>query len=202
MTNEKQELGNIYCRVWGVQQDIHTVVKSGFNEHFKYAFARERDIIAEIKPLLGKYRLVVLHTLVKEENVADIAKLTFKFTIVNIDDPKEFIEAEGIGYGKDTQDKGAPKAYTMALKYFLSKQFLVETGDDTEDDKKGKKESPVETFEKAKKMILASRNVDGLIEFSEKLKTSKLYNVAQKKELEKAVSNRVSELDGTNEKTS
>lgn len=202
---------NVYEKIFNVQQGIHAIIKGGFNEHFKYSFARERDVIAEVKPLLGKEGLVITNSLLKEEEIEHgttssggkkfLAKLTFRFRITNIKDKEDFVEGDAIGYGQDGEDKGAPKAYTMALKYFLSKQFLIETGDDAEDDKgrKGKagEEPSGAKFEKAKRMIKESRNVDGLMEYGQKLgEKGSSFNATQKVELQKLLKERVDELTG------
>ena len=202
---------NVYEKIANIQQSIHTVIKGGYNEHFKYKFARERDVVAEVKPLLGREGLVITHSLVKEEEVEHgttstgskkyLTKLTLKFRVTNVKDPQDFIEADAIGFGQDNEDKGAPKAYTMALKYFLSKMFLIETGDDAEEDRKGgssKKNAPAaadDKFETAKRMIAGSRNLDGLLEYQEKLKAGKTFNATQKKELETLLKKRIGELE-------
>lgn len=212
MANETKEKGNnVYAKIANIQQSIHTVIKGGYNDHFKYKFARERDVVAEVKPLLGKEGLVITHSLVKEEEVPHgttssgsqkfLTKLTLRFRITNVKDKEDFIECDAIGYGQDGEDKGAPKAYTMALKYFLSKQFLIETGDDAEETKGGKKgaaEKTTDTFEKAKTMIKGTRNSDGLMEYAEKLADSKTFNAAQKKELLALCNTRIAEINKAN----
>lgn len=212
MAETKAKAGaNVYEKIFNIQQSIHTVIKGGYNDHFKYKFARERDVVAEVKPLLGREGLVITNTLIKEEEIPHgasasgsakfLTKLTFKFRITNIKDPADFIDADAIGYGQDGEDKGAPKAYTMALKYFLSKQFLIETGDDAEESKsgKGKKADTAEdTFEKAKRMIAGTRNSDGLLEYAEKLQDGKTFNAAQKKELLALCNKRITEINAKN----
>lgn len=207
----KQVAGaNVYEKIANVQQAIHTVVKGGYNEHFKYSFARERDVTAEVKPLLGKEGLVITHTVLKEEEIEHgvtssgakkyLTKLTIEFRITNVKDPADFIVATAIGSGQDGEDKGVPKAYTMALKYFLSKMFLIETGDDAEESKgkKGAADKPTATFEKAKTMIKGTRNADGLVEYAEKLAYSKTFTAPQKKELSDMVKKRIEELNKSN----
>jgi len=56
----------------------------------------------------------------------------------------EFREVAGYGHGIDTQDKGAGKATTYALKYTLLYLFLVPTGkiDDADNDHSDEKEIP------------------------------------------------------------
>jgi len=202
---------NVYAKIANIQHSIHTVIKGGYNEHFKYSFARERDVVAEVKPLLGREGLVITHTLKSEQETtrtrssgttAYLTKLTFTFRITNVKDPLDFVEADAIGFGQDGEDKGAPKAYTMALKYFLAKMFLVETGDDAEETgrsagKKGAKGTTApaeEKFETAKRMIKESRNTDGLLEYATKLKDGKTFNATQKKELNELIKTRIEEL--------
>ena len=213
MADAKQEKApakgaNVYEKIANIQQSIHTVIKGGYNDFHKYKFARERDVVAEVKPLLGREGLVVTYTTVKEEEVPHgstksgsekyLTKLTVRFRITNVKDPTDFVESDTIGYGQDGEDKGAPKAYTMALKYFLSKIFLIETGDDAEQEKKGSKKDapPTDKFETAKRMIAGSRNLDGLVEYREKMREGKSFNAAQKKELEALLSKQIGELEG------
>lgn len=196
-----QERGtNVYEKIANIQQDIHVVIKGGTNTHFNYKFARERDVVAEVKPLLGREGLCITHSLVSESQTGELTKLTIKFRITNVKDKDDFVEADAIGYGKDGQDKGAPKAYTMALKYFLSKMFLIETGDDAENDAKGKKGATTpaqadQKFDTAKRMVAESRNLDGLIEYREKMREGKGFNAAQKKELEALLKERITALE-------
>lgn len=199
---------NVYAKIANIQQGIHVVIKGGTNEHFKYKFARERDVVAEVKPLLGKEGLVITHSVLKEEEIEHgttssgakkyLTKLTIRFRITNVKDKDDFIEADAMGSGQDGEDKGIPKAYTMALKYFLSKMFLIETGDDAEEERKGGKEKSTaadEKFETAKRMIAGSRNLDGLLEYQDKLKNGKSFNPAQKKEIEVLLKKRIGELE-------
>ncbi len=205
-TKEKAK-ANVYEKIANIQQSIHTVIKGGFNDFHKYKFARERDVVAEIKPMLGREGLCITHTLVEDVEVPHgktqkgdekyLTKLTILFRITNVKDKDDFVECRAIGYGQDGEDKGAPKAYTMALKYFLSKTFLVETGDDVENDKNKKGAAATEDkFEKAMRMVKESRNIEGLFEYTENLASAKSsFTVAQKNQLKKAVEVRIAEIE-------
>jgi hypothetical protein len=60
----------------------------------------------------------------------------------------EYIEGYGVGVGQDSGDKAIYKAITGALKYVLTGNFLIETGDDVENDENEPTEPvhvPVET---------------------------------------------------------
>lgn len=207
VTVEGREIGqNIYEKIFNIQQDIHTVIKNGFNEHFKYSFAKEGDVIAETKPLLGREGIAITHTVIKEEEIPHgtsssggqkfLTKLTIRFRLTNVKDITDFLDIEAIGSGQDGEDKGVPKAYTMALKYMLSKTFLIETDTDAEQDKnKGGKEGGDAKFEKAKKMISESRNIDGLLVYVENLDKKSTFTVAQKSQLKTAVKTRIEQIE-------
>lgn len=65
----------------------------------------------------------------------------------------ESIELSGYGHGVDSQDKGAGKATTYALKYTLLYTFLVPTGkiDDSDTEHSENKEVPKTTLKTAQK---------------------------------------------------
>lgn len=66
----------------------------------------------------------------------------------------EYLTISGYGHGVDTQDKGAGKATTYALKYALLYTFLVPTGkiDDTDKDHSEDKEVPKTTLHNHKEL--------------------------------------------------
>lgn len=67
---------------------------------------------------------------------------------------------------------------------------------DSPEERDDKKTKPTqeELFERAKMMIYASRNIDGLIQYSEKLKDSKTFTKEQTEQLLKAVNGQVDSL--------
>ncbi len=64
-----------------------------------------------------------------------ITTLEMAFAIIDAETGTT-IERPWIGTGQDKGDKGADKAYTGAVKYFLMKTFMIPTGDDPENDTK------------------------------------------------------------------
>lgn len=209
-TRTTKKLG-IYERIFNVQQGIKAVMKTGKNTHHSYNYATERDILAEVKPLLGQQRLVVLSS--TKEHVVDGMKhkVGVDFTIVNVDKPEEKVTELFYGFGEDKAGSavGLPIAYTMAQKYHAAKYFMVETGDEAEadqhsgvDEKKGAKgaaakpsENPEQAVETIKRMIAGSRNIDGLLEYQKNsLPKIAKFTKAQKDELSKLIENRVGEL--------
>lgn len=191
---------DIYEKIFNVQQAINMAIKGGEHANNHYKYAREIDIIDVVKPELGKQRLLVTSTTIAHEIFEKQKKVTVKFTLTDIDN-KTSIESVFIGEGEDKSGSivGTPIAYTMALKYFFAKMFIVGTGDDAEVEKrKGKSvanEAPEVKFDKAIKMIAKITDHSVLIDYAEKLKTNKTFSNEQLTNLTKAINSRVDQLN-------
>ncbi len=128
--------------------EIKNVEKNGLNQNQNYKFAKETDFVDKVKPLLGKYRLVMLPKIVSNTvtQYGDPTKPSFltvvemEYTLIDIDSKdREVIKVSG--QGSDRGDKGIYKAMTGAKKYAYSVTFHISTGDDpetTENEKKQK----------------------------------------------------------------
>lgn len=197
---EVKAASDIYEKIFNVQQAVVMAAKGGTNEHNRYNYAREIDIIDVVKPELGKQRLLVTSTTLAHEIFEKQKKVTVKFTLTDIDN-KTSIEAVFVGEGEDKSGSivGTPIAYTMALKYFLAKMFIVGTGDDAEVEKRKKNdvsnETPEVKFDKAVKMISKIKDHSVLVDYSEKLKTNKTFSNEQLTKLTNAINSRVDELN-------
>lgn len=209
---------NIYERIYNVQCQLKTVLKSTEHAHNKYLYATERDFIAEVKPLMAQERLA-LHSTTRNHSAAPNHEgvnqhtIEVMFTLVNIDNPAEKIESVYYGVGDDKKGSvvGLPIAYTMAMKYYLAKTFIAETGNDAEaqDGGEGKKagkgkgavsDAPTETPEQAtetiKRMLAGSRNVDGMRDYvANRLPSITKLSAAQKADIKAAAEKRIAELE-------
>jgi len=119
------------------------VQKSGFNSFHKYKYATEADFLALVKPMLAEEKIAVLASTeqVTREEVEPTFKgrrqwlTTVKMNFKIIDGETGYSETlTAFGDGIDSEDKGLYKAITGCVKYFISKLFLIETGDDPERD--------------------------------------------------------------------
>lgn len=140
-------------KIRSVQQDILYVQKTGFNSFNKYSYAKEEDYLGQIKPILGKHGLVILST-IQEDSIerythknkdgrevnATSARVKMLFTI---SDGKDEYVCSFIGYAQDDGDKALYKAITGCVKYFLSKEFLIATGDDPEEEEQKTSKTPI-----------------------------------------------------------
>ena len=125
-------------------EELGTVPKRGWNDHHKYNYALEADVVAYLGPLMSKYMLVtkvdVLLDRVERIDMGStrsgtsmtLTRLPLEVTFINADNPDEREMVTWIGEGSDTGDKGVYKSYTGALKYLYLKWFLIATGDDPE----------------------------------------------------------------------
>lgn len=203
----------LYEKMFNVQADLQTVLKSAEHGHSKYMYATERDFIAEIKPLLKKERLLVVPNtkdLIVTQNSEgqDKYRVCVDYILINADKPEEKTDPVtfwGSGEDKKGSVVGLPIAYTMSLKYFLAKTFIAETGTDAEaqDEKeqknskgKGAEENPEQATATIMRMLAGSRNVDGIREYLENRlpKITKLTKV-QKEEIKKAGDARLAQLE-------
>lgn len=191
---------DIYEKIFNVQQAVGMATKGGNNEFNKYKYAREIDIIDVVKPQLGLQRLLVTSTTLSHEINDKQKKVTVQFTLTDIDN-KTSIAATFIGEGEDKSGSivGTPIAYTMALKYFFAKMFIVGTGDDAEVEKrKGKdvsNETPEVKFDKAMKIVAKIKDQGVLTAYGEKLVENKTFSKEQLAKLQATVSSRVDELN-------
>lgn len=134
----------IFKKIAIVMDNVRRVKKSGWNDFHKYAYASEADIVDGIRPILAEAGLALWTTVVSESrdlrpmhnkykpndppHMKWFTKVGVKF-ILGDAETGETLESIYYGEGEDESDKGLYKAYTGAQKYFLTKTFLISSGD-------------------------------------------------------------------------
>lgn len=206
MTAVKKEVG-IWEKIFAIQQEVTTVKKGGRNEFHKYDYVKEEDLVAVIKPLLKIHKLSVNQIGAKQTVIGTLTLVDIKYRITDIDSG-DFIEVEGIGQGAASDDKGAYKALTGSMKYFLAKFFMVPTGDDPEQEvKEGKakkdagsatqakgaatKGGAASPAEQALAMIAKCKDEAKLEDWKAKAMASTVYSAADKKRVVDAIGERL-----------
>lgn len=127
------------ARVMGRLERLH---KSGHNTHFNYDFVTDADVSDAIRSTLADEGIAFFANIHSAERVVvgqDTKGRDRWKTIVHCN----FIFADSEtgatwasdwqGEAIDDQDKGTAKAATSALKYFLLKNFILSTGDPSDD---------------------------------------------------------------------
>lgn len=141
---EKHNGSSLVKKLAKIMAETRWVEKKGRNTFFNYDYARETDILDAVRSKLAENGVFVF-TSVEAMDLRETGKRTRDGSPVNrvtVRTKHVFRDAEtgetaevfGTGCGEDAGDKAVYKAITGAMKYFVSKNFLLSTGDDPEKD--------------------------------------------------------------------
>lgn len=123
-----------------VMQQVGYVQKGGKVDG-KYSFAGEAHFIAAIRPHLVENGLSIRpveQTVIRIEdlkvNNKNVRNVVVKTAWHLEHISGEYERIQSLGEANDYADKAIPKAQTIALKYALRQAFLIETGDDPDEE--------------------------------------------------------------------
>jgi hypothetical protein len=114
-----------------IYTEVERLQNTARNTFLNFNYAPVQAYKDMIRPLLGKYGVVIIPHVVNHE-VSPAPKdqlrhtLTMKF---EIKDGRETIEVPWVTEATDKGDFGITKALTLATKYFLSNLFLISSSD-------------------------------------------------------------------------
>lgn len=148
---EKQKGSSLVKKLAKIMAETRWVEKKGKNSFFNYDYVRETDILDAVRSKLAENGVFVF-TSVETMDLQETGKRTRDGSPVNRvsvrtkhvfrdADTGESEEVFGFGSGEDAGDKAVYKAITGAMKYFISKNFLISTGDDPEKESEAEKGS-------------------------------------------------------------
>ena len=130
-----------------MKAELGKVEMTGRNDHDRYDYLTESDIIYATDPLLEKHGLFLVKSVVDAVALPDRVtsqgkpryahRVKLGGTLYHVASG-ESMEASAYGEGQDGGDKGIYKATTGASKYLMAKFFGVATGDDPEADSRSK----------------------------------------------------------------
>lgn len=153
-----KDQSKLFKKVLNVVKGVEKIEKSGYNSHQKYHYSTEQDLVNAVRQLLLDNQLLVL-TDSETKEVVKVSKSDkdgkSKETLVTVVNTRHtFCDVEtgftypiqSTGAGWDDTDKGVYKGLTGAMKYFISKNFLVATEDDPENDGETLKTPAVKGF--------------------------------------------------------
>jgi hypothetical protein len=140
----KKEGSTLVMKLAKVMAETRWVEKKGRNAFFNYDYARETDILDAVRTKLAENGIFVF-TSIESMETKETGKRTrdgSPLHLVFVRTKHTFWDGEsgdtaevfGSGCGEDSGDKAIYKAITGAMKYFVSKNFLISTGDDPEKD--------------------------------------------------------------------
>lgn len=128
------EIKNIHQRLLSVMNKVDYVQKEAKKNGMQYSFVSHDAVTAKVRPALVEEGVLVVPTVVDCSQDGNRTFANMKVTFINVDNPEDKIEVNYFGYGIDSQDKGAGKAISYAVKYAYLKVLGLETGDDPERD--------------------------------------------------------------------
>jgi len=132
----------VVAKLARIMADLPTIEPGGHNKHFDYRYITDKQVNSVVRPRMAREHLIVIPDVVEESWVETktarggtswVTKLKVLFTVIDADSG-DSISGHGFGYGDDSGDKGANKAFTAAMKYWLLKLFQMGGEDDLESD--------------------------------------------------------------------
>ena len=145
---EAKEAKTVYEKILAVMSTVNYLNKDGFVETGKgkgYKALTDEKVLAAVRPALVAAGLVILPVKMEQQRTDEqvkaydgstktnrITDVSVTYRIINVEDPKDFVEVVSSGTGVDTQDKGIGKAMTYAKKYAILNSFLIPSGEDTD----------------------------------------------------------------------
>ncbi len=125
---------NLLKRILNVMGDIDYIQKGENKVNGQYRFVSHDQVTKAIHPLLVKHGIVIIPSVKSIKQEGNRTEVLLSCILANADNEKDLIQVEFPGYGIDTSDKGPGKAISYAYKYTLLKLFVLETGDDPDQD--------------------------------------------------------------------
>lgn len=121
-----------------VMEKTPYIQKDKQNEHHKYWYASEEAIKKHLQIAFAEQKMMLLlPEATKIEKAGNITTIRLHYEFVDVETGYS-IPGSIEGEGQDTQDKGVYKAITGAIKYALTGNFLIPTGEDPEREPKEK----------------------------------------------------------------
>lgn len=126
---------NIAKKLVKVMQQVTKVKKSGFNKHQNYHYSTESDLIEVVRENLLNAGILLTTSVEFVSTTETLAIVKMKHQLID-SESGEMLEVYSQGFGNLTvgKDKAVFAAQTGAFKYMLSKNFMIASEDDPEND--------------------------------------------------------------------
>lgn len=133
---------NIYTKLQKIQSEIKELIRTEENKFQKYFFFNELQVLKLLKPLLEKYKLTLLLSddisqpfIHEREGKEHFVKYLKKLEIIDTESPENKLLFNFWAAGSNVDlAKAKGSSETYAIKYLLSKFFLVPVKDEGDPD--------------------------------------------------------------------
>ncbi|UYL93862.1 ERF superfamily protein [Geobacillus phage vB_GthS_PK2.1] len=129
----------IFLKIANIMGELDRIPKSGYNKQFDYYYVTESDVVGAVRPLMAKYKLVMMPSLKKYKTETIQGKYNKMVMgtveiewIVRDAESYEQVKFTMLGKGLDNLEKDIYKAITGNKKYALITLFMIDSGDDPE----------------------------------------------------------------------
>jgi|SRR5271166_2673403 len=149
---ETKEPKNIFQRINAVMLEVDYIQKGEKKVAGQYRFCSHDQVTAALHGPMAKHGIACIPTIAEMKQDSNRTEVKLEVSFINIDSPADRFSVFYWGYGIDTSDKGIGKAVSYAFKYALLKTFVLETGDDPDQDQSSKYEPKKEPAPEVPKM--------------------------------------------------
>lgn len=133
MEPQTSDRTGLFAKMVRVMAAMGRIPKRGRNTHFNYDFVTDADVLDTVRTAMiaeGIAFFVSFDEAERRDGKVTVGKFTLTFAD---SETGQTYDVHWVGEGQDTQDKGAAKAATSAVKYALLKTFMISTGDAVDD---------------------------------------------------------------------
>lgn len=123
------ESPNVHQRLAAAMGEVDYIQKEK-KQGMQYTIVSHDAVTAKVRPALLKHGVIYYPVALSHAQNGNRTEVALTVRFANIDEPQDYIDVPGLGYGNDPQDKGPGKAISYAVKYCLLKALGLETGDD------------------------------------------------------------------------
>jgi hypothetical protein len=132
MTDKKETKRNIHQKIYDMQQSMKDVLQGEQKAGMNYNPVPHWDVTKVVKKSAMQHGLLILPYIKSSSHEGNDTWVTVAIQITDIDTGEQVVIGDYVGQGRDTQDKGAGKATSYAIKTAYLKIFLLNVTDDTE----------------------------------------------------------------------
>ncbi len=129
---------HILGKLHTVMSNIDRIKKDKKNTHQNYEYASEKAIKEELHKQFVEQKILFLVSTGNPQMVGSSFCLDVSYRFVDVESGESF-QGTLVGTGQTRDEKGNYAAITGAIKYILTSNFLIPTGDDPEKDEPAKK---------------------------------------------------------------
>lgn len=164
---------SLVARLARIKEGLPVLNPEGENKHFNYKFVKNTQVLGVLRPRLAVQRIMVIPETVEEREAIPmktqkggsslLTRMTVTWRIIDGVTGESFT-GQSVGYGDDTGDKGANKAFTAAQKNFLIRLFEIGGEPDLEEDEETDRRARTRDAgtERVRRVEIGDADIDGI----------------------------------------